>query len=128
MLSITKSRKNKILYFLSTILLILIKPTICKINKQGGIAVMGLDLGSEYFKVAIVKPGVPMEIALNGESKRKTPTVITIKGEDTLAGSPALTTGIKFPPKSFRYVFNLLGKDFNSPEVEKFQKISHIIS
>lgn len=122
MLSITKSRKNKILYFLSTILLILIKPTICKINKQGGIAVMGLDLGSEYFKVAIVKPGVPMEIALNGESKRKTPTVITIKGEDTLAGSPALTTGIKFPPKSFRYVFNLLGKDFNSPEVEKFQK------
>ena len=79
---------------------------------------MGLDLGSEYFKVAIVKPGVPMEIALNGESKRKTPTVVTIKGEDTLTGDSALTQGIKFPSNSFRYVINLLGKDFDSPAVK----------
>lgn len=29
------------------------------------VAVMSVDLGSEWMKVAIVKPGVPMEIALN---------------------------------------------------------------
>lgn len=29
------------------------------------IAVMSVDLGSEWMKIAIVKPGVPMEIALN---------------------------------------------------------------
>lgn len=83
---------------------------------------MGIDLGSEYFKVAIVKPGVPMEIALNGESKRKTPTVVTIKGEDTLTGNSALNTGIKFPDLSFRYFLDLLGKDFDSPAVENFKK------
>lgn len=29
------------------------------------IAVMSVDLGSEWMKMAIVKPGVPMEIVLN---------------------------------------------------------------
>ena len=29
------------------------------------VAVMSVDLGSEWMKIAIVKPGVPMEIALN---------------------------------------------------------------
>ena len=28
-------------------------------------AVMSVDLGTEFMKIAIVKPGVPMEIALN---------------------------------------------------------------
>lgn len=30
-----------------------------------GLAVMSIDLGIEYMKIAIVKPGVPMEIVLN---------------------------------------------------------------
>jgi hypoxia up-regulated 1 len=29
------------------------------------LAVMSVDLGSEFMKIAIVKPGVPMEIVLN---------------------------------------------------------------
>lgn len=29
------------------------------------VAVMSIDLGSEWLKVALVKPGVPMEIVLN---------------------------------------------------------------
>jgi hypoxia up-regulated 1 len=29
------------------------------------LAVMSVDLGTEYVKIAIVKPGIPMEIALN---------------------------------------------------------------
>jgi hypoxia up-regulated 1 len=28
-------------------------------------AVMSVDLGTEFMKIAIVKPGIPMEIALN---------------------------------------------------------------
>lgn len=31
----------------------------------GSVAVMSIDLGSEWMKMAIVKPGVPMEIVLN---------------------------------------------------------------
>ena len=49
-----------------------------------GIAVMSVDFGSEWMKIAIVSPGVPMEIALNKESKRKTPTLVAFHdGERT---------------------------------------------
>ena len=34
--------------------------------------VIGVDLGTEFMKVALVKPGRPFEIVLNGFSKRKT--------------------------------------------------------
>jgi hypoxia up-regulated 1 len=29
------------------------------------LAVMSIDLGTEFMKIAVVKPGIPMEIALN---------------------------------------------------------------
>ncbi len=29
------------------------------------LAVMSVDLGTEFMKIAIVKPGIPMEIVLN---------------------------------------------------------------
>lgn len=39
-------------------------------------AVIGIDLGGEFFKVALVKPGKALEIVLNIESKRKTATMV----------------------------------------------------
>lgn len=33
--------------------------------RAGSVAVMSVDVGSESMKIAIVKPGVPMEIVLN---------------------------------------------------------------
>jgi len=93
------------------------------VQSKAGIAIMGLDLGSEHFKVAIVKPGVPMEIALNTESKRKTPTIVAIKGEDTLTGGPAAATALKFPTHSFRDVVGLLGKKFDSTAVKEYKEM-----
>ena len=37
--------------------------SVCDISDA--LAVMSVDLGNEFMKVAIVKPGVPMEIAIN---------------------------------------------------------------
>ncbi|XP_077985726.1 hypoxia up-regulated protein 1-like [Glandiceps talaboti] len=34
-----------------------------------GLGVMSIDLGSEWLKMALVKPGVPMAIVYNKESK-----------------------------------------------------------
>jgi len=90
---------------------------------KGGVAIMGLDLGEEYFKVAIVKPGVPMEIALNKESKRKTPTVVSIKSDEILTGTDGLSKSIQFPQHSFRYALSLLGKTIDSPAVAEYKKL-----
>eukprot|EP00112_Aurelia_sp_Birch-Aquarium-sp1_P011540 Seg2425.2 transcript_id=Seg2425.2/GoldUCD/mRNA.D3Y31 product="Hypoxia up-regulated protein 1" protein_id=Seg2425.2/GoldUCD/D3Y31 len=85
------------------------------------IAVMSLDLGSEWIKIAIVKPGVPMEIALNKESRRKTPNVVAFKDNERHFSDPALSVSVKSPEKSYLYLNHLLGKKFESPYVELYK-------
>ncbi|CBY19557.1 unnamed protein product [Oikopleura dioica] len=86
------------------------------------LGVMSVDLGSEWFKVAIVKPGVPMEIALNKESKRKTPVAVFMRNGERLFGSDAVTSGNRYPHNSYRYFPLILGKSIDDPAVKDFQQ------
>ncbi|XP_018081336.1 hypoxia up-regulated protein 1-like isoform X2 [Xenopus laevis] len=85
------------------------------------VAVMSVDLGSEWVKVAIVKPGVPMEIVLNKESRRKTPVAIALKENERLFGDNALGMAVKNPKVTFRYFQDLLGKRVDNPQVKAFE-------
>uniref|UniRef100_A0A2M3YYQ4 Hypoxia up-regulated protein 1 n=1 Tax=Anopheles braziliensis TaxID=58242 RepID=A0A2M3YYQ4_9DIPT len=87
-----------------------------------GAAVMSVDLGSEWMKVGVVSPGVPMEIALNKESKRKTPSTIAFRNGDRVFGEDAQTLGVRFPANSFSYLIDLLGKTIDNPMVELYRK------
>ncbi|XP_031638481.1 hypoxia up-regulated protein 1 [Contarinia nasturtii] len=87
-----------------------------------GAAVMSVDLGSEWMKVGIVSAGVPMEIALNKESKRKTPVIIAFRDGQRLFGEDAATVGLRFPKNSFHYLLDLLGKTVDNPIVKLYQK------
>jgi molecular chaperone DnaK (HSP70) len=42
-------------------------------------AVIAIDYGAQWFKVSLVKPGVPLEIVLNRESKRKTRSIVALR-------------------------------------------------
>lgn len=68
-----------------------------------------------------MSPGVPMEIALNKESKRKTPAVLAFRDGNRIFGEDAQTIGLRFPDKSYFYVLDLLGKTINNPLVKLFQ-------
>ena len=83
---------------------------------------MSVDLGSEWMKVAIVSPGVPMEIVLNTDSGRKTPIAISFRDGERLVGDSAVTVGTRFPEKTFTYFLDLLAKHQNSSAVKLFQK------
>uniref|UniRef100_A0A182PR32 Hypoxia up-regulated protein 1 n=1 Tax=Anopheles epiroticus TaxID=199890 RepID=A0A182PR32_9DIPT len=85
-------------------------------------AVMSVDLGSEWMKVGVVSPGVPMEIALNKESKRKTPTTIAFRNGDRVFGEDAQTLGVRFPSNSYGYLVDLLGKTIDNPMVDLYRK------
>ncbi|XP_058050898.1 hypoxia up-regulated protein 1 [Ahaetulla prasina] len=85
------------------------------------LAVMSVDLGSESMKVALVKPGVPMEIVLNKESRRKTPLAVALKETERLFGDSAAGMAIKSPKVTFRYFQDLLGKHFDNPQVAWYQ-------
>ncbi|XP_078283022.1 hypoxia up-regulated protein 1 [Rhinoraja longicauda] len=86
------------------------------------IAVMSVDLGSEWIKIAIVKPGVPMEIVLNKESRRKTPVAVSLKENERLFGDNAVAMSAKNPKVVFRFLQNVLGKLLENPQVEQYRK------
>ncbi|XP_078538328.1 hypoxia up-regulated protein 1 isoform X1 [Lissotriton helveticus] len=85
------------------------------------LAVMSVDLGSEWMKVAIVKPGVPMEIVLNKESRRKTPVAVALKENERLFGENAVAMAMKNPKVTFRYFQDLLGKKADNPQVDVYR-------
>nr|XP_046181829.1 hypoxia up-regulated protein 1-like isoform X2 [Oncorhynchus gorbuscha] len=91
-------------------------------SQMASVAVMSVDLGSEWMKVAIVKPGVPMEIALNKESRRKTPIAVCLKENERLFGDGALGVSVKNPKFVYRYLQSLLGKKHDNPQVAFYQK------
>ncbi|XP_072885988.1 hypoxia up-regulated protein 1 isoform X1 [Hemitrygon akajei] len=86
------------------------------------VAVMSVDLGSEWMKIAIVKPGVPMEIVLNKESRRKTPVAVSLKENERLFGDSAVAMSAKNPKVVFRYLQDLLGKQLENPQVNLYKK------
>jgi hypoxia up-regulated 1 len=104
-----------------------------------GLAVMSIDLGSEFMKVAIVKPGVPMEIALNEcvmwliiikslliccfihrESRRKTHVTVSFRNGERMIGEPARNAGLKRPASAYWFFGDLLGRTIDNPQVKKF--------
>lgn len=54
-------------------------------------SVIGIDLGTDWFKVSIVKRGNVFDLVLNAESKRKTPAMMGIREGERAFGSSAVT-------------------------------------
>lgn len=63
-----------------------------------------------------------MEIALNKESKRKTPVTIAFRNGERSFGEDAQVVGIRSPQNSFSYILDLLGKYIDNPIVELYKK------
>ncbi|KAJ5994862.1 hypothetical protein N7481_001839 [Penicillium waksmanii] len=86
-----------------------------------GSAVLGLDVGTEYFKATLVKPGVPLEIVLSKDSKRKEPAAIAFKPTkesdapfpERFYGSGALALAARYPDDVYMNLKTLLGLPFN---------------
>lgn len=63
-----------------------------------------------------------MEIALNKESKRKTPVNIALRDGERTFGEDAASVGVRFPKNSYIYLLELLGKKIDNPIVQLFKK------
>ncbi|KAJ5682856.1 hypothetical protein N7462_006021 [Penicillium macrosclerotiorum] len=86
-----------------------------------GSAVIGLDVGTEYFKAALVKPGIPLEIVLSKDSKRKESAAIAFKPTresdapfpERFYGGNALALAARYPDDVYINLKTLLGVPFN---------------
>jgi hypoxia up-regulated 1 len=93
-------------------------------------AVVGIDLGTEYIKASLVKPGIPLEIVLTKDSRRKELSALTFKPPtndpkpgsypERAYGSDALAIAPRFPGDSFPNLKTLLGLPADSAEVKEY--------
>lgn len=90
--------------------------------------VLGIDLGSLFFKVALVKPGNPFTIVTNTASKRKTETAMAFNDENArqFAGD-AKNLMTRKPLQTFTFARTLLGRNSTHPITRKVSEtfLSH---
>lgn len=81
-------------------------------------AILGVDLGSLYMKVALVQRGAPLEIVTNLHSKRKTEQMILFDQGTRFYGSDANSLLARKPTKTPVAMSVMLGRDENHPAVK----------
>jgi len=81
-------------------------------------AILGVDLGSVYMKVALVQRGAPLEIVTNMHSKRKTEQMILFDQGARLYGSDANSLLARKPTKTPMGMSIMLGRDEDHPSVK----------
>ncbi|KAK2629219.1 hypothetical protein QTJ16_000039 [Diplocarpon rosae] len=91
--------------------------------------VLGVDLGTEYIKAALVKPGIPLEIVLTKDSRRKEISAVAFKpakiiksGEfpERVYGSDAVALAARFPGDVYPNLKRLLGLGADNSVVKDY--------
>ncbi|KAL6855083.1 lumenal Hsp70 protein [Amphichorda felina] len=93
-------------------------------------AVLGVDLGTEYIKAALVKPGIPLDIVLTKDSRRKETSAVAFKPSragvqdgqypERLYGSDAIALSARFPGEVYPNLKPLLGLPVDDYVVQEY--------
>lgn len=94
-------------------------------------AVLGIDLGTEYLKAAIAKPGSPIDVVLTKDSKRKEAATLAFKPSraqtsdkdafpERLYGGDAVALSARYPSDVFPNLKALLGLPRYSDQVKEY--------
>ena len=81
-------------------------------------AILGVDLGSLYMKVALVQSGSPLEIVTNLHSKRKTEQLILFDNDSRFYGADAAALLARKSHITPAAMSVMLGRDENHPTVQ----------
>lgn len=85
--------------------------------------IIGIDLGTTNSCVAVMEGGAPTVIA-NSEGTRTTPSVVAVNdANERLVGQVAKRQGVTNPKNTIFAVKRLIGRKFESPQVEDARKV-----
>lgn len=87
-------------------------------------AILGVDLGSLYMKVALVQSGSPLEIVTNLHSKRKTEQMVLFDNNQRFYGADAAALLARKAQKTPAGFSILLGRDDQHPVVRVSLSVS----
>ncbi|UKZ77314.1 hypothetical protein TrVFT333_005034 [Trichoderma virens FT-333] len=106
------------------------EPSSFSSNVLAASAVLGVDLGTEYIKAALVKPGIPLEIVLTKDSRRKETSAVAFKpSKGAVAegqypernyGADAMAIAARFPGEVYPNLKPLLGLPVGDAIVQEY--------
>ena len=110
-------RATSLLYLFASILVFVLVVSFPSSVSAAGSGVIGIDLGTEYIKAALVKPGIPLEIVLTKDARRKEAAAIAFKPTrdnnaafpERFYGSDAVSLAPRFPDDVYANLKVLLG-------------------
>lgn len=93
-------------------------------------AVLGVDFGTEYIKASLVKPGIPLEIVLTKDSRRKETAAVAFKPSqhalqsgsypERAYGSDAVALAARFPGDVYPNLKTILGLPLDDSIVQEY--------
>ncbi|KAG7447381.1 actin-like ATPase domain-containing protein [Guyanagaster necrorhizus] len=87
-------------------------------------SVLAIDYGTDWIKASLMKPGLPFDVLLNKDSKRKIQSVVAWKNNDRLFSTDAFNLASRFPSDSFSSLKFLQAVPFQSDVVSYYTTIS----
>ena len=84
--------------------------------------VIGIDLGTTNSCFAVMEGG-EAKVLENSEGARTTPSMVAFTDTERLVGFPAKRQAVTNPENTLFAIKRLIGRRFNSPEVEKDKKL-----
>ncbi|KAL7419623.1 lumenal Hsp70 protein [Cryptotrichosporon argae] len=88
-------------------------------------AILAIDYGAEFTKLSLVKPGVPFDVLLDRDSKRKISSVVTWKRDDRVFGQEGKMAATRFPDTHYPYVKPLLASS-TLPNLPLYPNAPHL--
>lgn len=92
-----------------------------------GMGVVGIDYGTEGSKISLVKPGLPFDVVLGRDSKRKVPSAVAWKEQERLYGSDATGLATRFPGDVFVAAKLLLGRSFDERDAPARLRVAQLL-
>ncbi|TFY74492.1 hypothetical protein EWM64_g9520, partial [Hericium alpestre] len=86
--------------------------------------VLAIDYGADYIKASVMKPGLPFDVLLNKDSKRKIQSAVAWKNGERLIGQDAFNLASRFPQDTFTSLKYLLGAPAHAEVLHYYNTVS----
>ncbi|GAA5966979.1 hypothetical protein JCM3765_004420 [Sporobolomyces pararoseus] len=119
----TRTRTRGSIHLLCCSLLFLFVSISSLIPTSLATSLLAIDYGTDSFKASLVKPGVPFDVLLTKEGKRKISSISSIRGKDRFVGPDASNFLTRFPGDTVSSVKLLLGHGSNHPQSKLHERL-----
>lgn len=87
---------------------------------------IGVDLGSDFFKINMLKPGKTFTMVENIQSKTNTHSGMTLKDKERFIGPECLISKGKNPKQTLNFIDRFLGESYGDSKIDRYIKDHYI--